>query len=213
MIHFVKQIQYFSHLDVIECSWVALMRFVDKGEGDLDALIDAHTSYINRLAAKALLRVSTRRAHNQEETIMNGVKEAFKLALNFKDTLDALCNYALAEASKLHDTRSRHPVCTNCSGSTRTSHLTLDNPNASQSTQSSSGVHGEVGSPQEQTQEQSDSQQLSAMRERLRHSTSQFQEVVQGLVATLASHSDLDLRFLSCRINFSLFYLVGKARK
>lgn len=113
MIHFVKQLQYFSHLDVIECSWVALMHFVEKGEGDLDALIDAHTSYINRLATKALLRVPMRRAHAQEEeSIMNGVKEAFKLALKFKDTLDALCNYALAEASRLQDTRSRFSVCT-----------------------------------------------------------------------------------------------------
>lgn len=113
MIHFVKQLQYFSHLEVIECSWVILMRFIEKGEGDLDALIDAHTSYINRLATKALLRVHTRRANaHEEESIMEGVKDAFKIALRFKDTLEALCNYALAEASKLHDIRSGSKVCT-----------------------------------------------------------------------------------------------------
>lgn len=101
MIHFVKQIQYFCHLEVIECSWVALMSFVEKGEGDLDALIDAHTSYINRLASKALLRVYSRKGNAQdEEAIMNSVKAAFKIALRFKESLDALCNHALSEASR-----------------------------------------------------------------------------------------------------------------
>lgn len=77
------------------------MSFVDKGEGDLDALIDAHTSYINRLASKALLRVYSRKGNAQdEEAIMNSVKEAFKIALRFKESLDALCNHALSEASR-----------------------------------------------------------------------------------------------------------------
>lgn len=111
MIHFVKQLQYFCHLEVIECSWVVLSSFIEKGEGDLDALIDAHTSYINQLASKALLRAVSRRGDIQEEeTIMNNVKDAFKIALRFKDSLDALCNYALAEASRQSGPRSPDSV-------------------------------------------------------------------------------------------------------
>lgn len=101
MIHVVKQLQYFSHQEVIECSWTALNTFIEKGEGDLDALVDAHTSYVNRLASKALLKAPSRRGDTREEdAIMNNVKEAFKIALRFRDSLDALCNYALAEASR-----------------------------------------------------------------------------------------------------------------
>lgn len=74
---------------------------MNKGEGDLDALIQAHTSYVNRLANKALLRAYSRRSDQQDEDgIMNNVKDAFKISLRFKDSLDALCNYALAEASR-----------------------------------------------------------------------------------------------------------------
>lgn len=58
-----------------------------------------------------------------------------------------------------------------------------------------------------------DPEHLAILRERIRQYTSQFQEVVQCIVASLAAHSDLDLRFLSCRINFSLFYLVGKSKR
>lgn len=87
------------------------MNFVERGEGDLDALIDAHTSYINRLASKALLRVHSRKGNiNEEESIMNSVKEAFKIALRFKETLDALCNYALSEASRQSGPVSRYNV-------------------------------------------------------------------------------------------------------
>lgn len=107
MIHVVKQLQYFSHLEVIECSWSALTSFIEKGEGDLDALVDAHTSYVNRLASKALLKVPSRRGDSREEdAIMASVKDAFKTALRFRDSLDALCNYALAEASRV----SPYPV-------------------------------------------------------------------------------------------------------
>jgi gamma-tubulin complex component 3 len=37
-----------------------------------------------------------------------------------------------------------------------------------------------------------------------------FNELCTTIVQGLATHSDLDLRFLSVRLNFSLFYLTGK---
>lgn len=55
MIHFMRQLQAFSQLEVIECSWKELMEFVAKKEGDLDGLIHAHRVYLDRMVKKILL--------------------------------------------------------------------------------------------------------------------------------------------------------------
>ena len=55
MIHFIRQLQAYCQLEVIECSWKVLEEFVSRREGDLDALIGAHRTYLERLVNKALL--------------------------------------------------------------------------------------------------------------------------------------------------------------
>jgi gamma-tubulin complex component 3 len=40
---------------VIECSWKILIDFLNKKEGDLDAMIEAHSSYLDRMVKKVLL--------------------------------------------------------------------------------------------------------------------------------------------------------------
>lgn len=55
MIHFVRQVQGFSQLEVIAVRWKALMEFTSKKEGDLDQLIDVHRNYLRQVVAKVLL--------------------------------------------------------------------------------------------------------------------------------------------------------------
>ena len=55
MIHFVRQVQAFCHLEVIECQWKKLMEFIDKREGGLEALIAAHRIYVDAVDKKILL--------------------------------------------------------------------------------------------------------------------------------------------------------------
>lgn len=55
MIHFVRQMQAFSQLEVIACRWKVLVEFVAKKEGDLDALIEAHHTYLDLIVKKVLL--------------------------------------------------------------------------------------------------------------------------------------------------------------
>ena len=55
MIHFVRQIQAYCHLEVIECSWKTLTELLAKKEGGLDALIEAHRTYLDKLEKKILL--------------------------------------------------------------------------------------------------------------------------------------------------------------
>ena len=46
----------------------------------------------------------------QDETLMKYTKQAFEAMLGFKDSLDALCNFALAEASRLDSGQDRFKV-------------------------------------------------------------------------------------------------------
>ena len=56
MIQFTRQLQAWCQLDVIECSWKQLVDFLNKKEGDLDAVIEAHQAYLDRIVSKVLLR-------------------------------------------------------------------------------------------------------------------------------------------------------------
>ena len=55
MIHFMRQMQAYCQLEVIECSWKVLLDFLNKKEGDLDAMIEAHRTYLDRMVKKVLL--------------------------------------------------------------------------------------------------------------------------------------------------------------
>jgi gamma-tubulin complex component 3 len=55
MVHFLRQLQAFYQLEVVECSWSVLEDFIEKRTGDLDALIHAHRIYLERLTRKVLL--------------------------------------------------------------------------------------------------------------------------------------------------------------
>ena len=55
MVHFLRQMQAFCQLEVIDCSWAALVEFTDKRKGDLDSLIQAHRTYLDRVVKKILL--------------------------------------------------------------------------------------------------------------------------------------------------------------
>jgi gamma-tubulin complex component 3 len=55
MIHFIRQTQAYCQVEVIECSWEALYQFIQQKKGDLDSLIGAHRSYLDRIVKKILL--------------------------------------------------------------------------------------------------------------------------------------------------------------
>ena len=58
MLHFIRQLQHYSHLEVIDCSWKTLEDFALRKQGDLDSLMEAHRAYLERLINKGLLRGS-----------------------------------------------------------------------------------------------------------------------------------------------------------
>lgn len=55
MIFFIRQLQTYTHLVVIEGCWKELQEFLGKKEGDLDSLIQAHRAYLERMETRAML--------------------------------------------------------------------------------------------------------------------------------------------------------------
>ena len=107
MVHFLRQMQAFCQLEVIECSWQSLVDFTEKREGDLDALIQAHRTYLDRVVRKVLLLSSKRDKEvgrltteggvaglyideKIQEILLNLVREALDFILQFRD---ATVNY------------------------------------------------------------------------------------------------------------------------
>ncbi|KZW04348.1 gamma-tubulin complex, component 3 [Exidia glandulosa HHB12029] len=97
MIHFVRQLQAYCQLEVIECSYKALVDFVQKKEGDLDALIEAHRTYLDRVTKKILL-ISPKAG--KEEYLLGQLREIFEIILQFRDATDAFYGHTLTEAAR-----------------------------------------------------------------------------------------------------------------
>ncbi|KAI0036752.1 gamma-tubulin complex DGRIP91/SPC98 component [Vararia minispora EC-137] len=96
MIHFIRQMEAYSQLEVIDCSWKELVDFINKKEGDLDALIHAHRSYLDRLVKKMLMLSNK---PGREEVVLHQVREAFLTILQFRDAMDHFYNLCLSESS------------------------------------------------------------------------------------------------------------------
>ncbi|PSR90675.1 hypothetical protein PHLCEN_2v4824 [Hermanssonia centrifuga] len=97
MIHFIRQMEAYCQLEVIECSWKILLEFVHKKEGDLDALIEAHRAYLDRMVKKVLL---LNPKAGREENLLNQVRELFSVILQFREATDDFYNYCLSESAR-----------------------------------------------------------------------------------------------------------------
>ncbi|PPQ98542.1 hypothetical protein CVT24_004033 [Panaeolus cyanescens] len=96
MIHFIRQLEAYYRLEVIECSWKAFIDFLNKREGDLDALIDAHKSYLHRITKKVLLHHSK---PGKEELLLRQLNEIFAVILEYRENMDNFYNYCLSRSA------------------------------------------------------------------------------------------------------------------
>lgn len=55
MVHFLSELQAFCQLEAIELAWQDMSELARDRQGDLDALIAVHRSYLKNIMAKALL--------------------------------------------------------------------------------------------------------------------------------------------------------------
>ncbi|BEJ16140.1 hypothetical protein CspHIS471_0507450 [Cutaneotrichosporon sp. HIS471] len=96
MVHFLRNMQAFCQLEVIECSWTALREITDRRDGDLDALISAHRTYLDRVVRKILLL-----GVNKDDSLLRLVQEALGHILAFKAATEDLFKWSLGEATRL----------------------------------------------------------------------------------------------------------------
>ncbi|KAJ6485068.1 gamma-tubulin complex, component 3, partial [Mycena vitilis] len=168
MIHFMRQMQAYCHLEVIECSWKVLLDFLNKKEGDLDAMIEAHRSYLDRVVKKVLL-LSPK--SGKQENILNQVKEVFSTILMFREATDNFYNYCLSESAR------------------RDGQLDAER-----------GVYT-GNEPHAQ-----DPEVLPRLIRQVKEYGGKFSDSAQTIAQQLATHPDLDCRFLGIRLSFSDFY-------
>ncbi|KAL4075878.1 gamma-tubulin complex, component 3 [Scleroderma citrinum] len=97
MVHFIRQMQAYCHVEIIECSWKTLMEFFYEREGDLDAMIEAHRLYLDRMVKKVLLLSSKA---GKEEALLIQVQEIFLTILQFCEATDNFYHYCLSETAR-----------------------------------------------------------------------------------------------------------------
>lgn len=78
MIHFIRQTQAYCQVEVIGCSWEVLNQFIQQKKGDLDSLIDAHRSYLDRIVKKVLLL--THKAGREVNAVTSGMSSSDTIA-------------------------------------------------------------------------------------------------------------------------------------
>ncbi|GAA5993347.1 hypothetical protein JCM10908_001441 [Rhodotorula pacifica] len=103
MIFFVRQVEYYCHLEVVACQWKELEDFVAKKDGDLDKLMEAHRRYITTLVDKALLRAAGRRK-KEVKPLIDQLRDIFKVMLQHKNVADDLFAYAMQYESYARST-------------------------------------------------------------------------------------------------------------
>ncbi|EGF99420.1 uncharacterized protein MELLADRAFT_50714 [Melampsora larici-populina 98AG31] len=167
MIHFIRQLQCYVQLEVIECGWQEFEKRVMLEGGDLDSLVEAHGLYLDRLVSKGML---LNPKAGRENSCLLLAEDCFKVILAFKASIDSLKAYVLSDTSE-SDTR-----------------------NSARSTP----VQGSIPA-------------LDEIRRLISAQAKLFNELVLDLISALTAQPDPDLRFLSVRLNFSLFYLRPKS--
>ncbi|CDO71343.1 hypothetical protein BN946_scf184908.g101 [Trametes cinnabarina] len=178
MIHFIRQVEAYCHLEVIECSWQDLSHFVQKKEGDLDALIENHRAYLDRMVKKVLL-LSPKAG--REENLLNQVRDVFTMVLNFREATDDLYNYCLTESARRDAEKD-----------------------------AARGVYTRMETAEDRRYT---AESLPDILSRVREYGAAFSDRVQAIVQALASHPDLDCRFLGIRLSFSDFYKTKKEQQ
>lgn len=97
MTHFMRQLQGYNQLEVIEYSWQDLQNFFEKRSGDLDVLIAAHKGYLSSLHGKILLRGGKRGA---VDYLASELRANFNTIISFTAASDELATFIADELAR-----------------------------------------------------------------------------------------------------------------
>ncbi|OKL60391.1 hypothetical protein UA08_04035 [Talaromyces atroroseus] len=210
MIHFVCQLQYYILFEVIEASWDQLQAAISKPGCTLDDLIEAHTKYLNSITHKGLLgssstsRTSTAATSSSskqpEESFLSQLHQILKIMLNYKDAVDGLYSFSVAEFTRRQELNAKIE--------TRTAHGQWGVTERDLKT-SSPFLTGQSQNPDLSA----DDHMLSSLQTRLRDLAVDFRARLNILLGDLAYQPDVDMRFLGVVMNFNDVYEPVRRRR
>ena len=222
MIHFVCQLQYYILFEVIEASWDQLQVAVSKPDCTLDGLIEAHTKYLNSITRKGLLgsaRASS--TGHREDDFMQQLHRILKLMLAYKDAVDGLYSFSVAEFTRRQEFNAKIETRTAQGkwGVTEKDDDELHSPNPAtlaSGRRGGRGVDGGTDSPFPAGgafHGDGEDHMLPALRQRLRELSSDFTSKLNVLLGDLAYQPDVDMRFLGVVMNFNDVYHPVKRKR
>ncbi|KAK0552261.1 Microtubule-nucleating Tub4p (gamma-tubulin) complex component [Tilletia horrida] len=97
MTHFIRQLQAYNQLEVIEYSWHDLQAFFAKRQGDLDELIEAHRAFLDALIGKMLMKGGRR---TSASSLIDDVRTNLDTVLAYCSAIDDLAHFINGEAAK-----------------------------------------------------------------------------------------------------------------
>ncbi|CAZ80834.1 unnamed protein product [Tuber melanosporum] len=201
MVHFVNQLQYYILFEVIESSWDTLQTAISKPEATLDDLIEAHAKYLQHITHKGLLGSTSSRSSGKgkragtdgDDTFMTQLHEILKIMLAYKDAVDGLYGYSVAEYTRRQERGQRIE--------TRTKKGEWGIREADEEGEAS----GRGSNPEDMM--------LPSLRQRLKALSGDFQARVVVLLGDLAYQSDMDMRLLGVLLSFNEYYPVVNKRR
>ncbi|KAI9817029.1 MAG: Microtubule-nucleating Tub4p (gamma-tubulin) complex component [Thelocarpon impressellum] len=199
MIHFVCQLQYYILFEVIESSWDELQVATSKPGATLDDLIEAHSRYLKAITHKGLLGGSG--TGRKEDSFLAQLHEILKVMLAYKDAVDGLYSFSVAEYTRRHEFSAKIESRT-AQGKWGVTEADEDEQLRSPSPRgpSASTTTTATNLPGHEDQ------MLPTLRHRLSALSIDFRAKVNVLLGDLAYQPDVDMRFLGVVMNFNDVY-------
>ncbi|KAH9450460.1 hypothetical protein MJO29_014588 [Puccinia striiformis f. sp. tritici] len=206
MIHFIRQLQSYCHLEVIDCGWQEFEKKLcfdqdGNGGGDLDSLIENHSVYLDRLVNKGLL-LSNR--VGKENTCLLLAEDCFKVILAFKDSIDNLYAFGLSKSARL---LSNHQQQSESRHNRRTKYGKMEDSDEEHEQDEDDDDDEDEDEDGEESRNSTAQIQLESIRIQISNHSKRFTELVLDLISALSTQQDSDMKFLAVRLNFSLFYM------
>eukprot|EP00126_Sphaerothecum_destruens_P008335 Sdes_comp20176_c0_seq1m13395 len=176
MFHFLHQVQYYFVFEVLECSWNQLCKQIDTCQ-DLDQLVNSHHQFLNEITNRLLLGPKTSTMLNQLRTIFDLITQYTTLFQDFKSSLQQ-------------------------------ESFTREKFASSQVENSLRGTWGMVESSQasELQRQENFNSLMSGYSNQLTVIHKSFQDMLCRFLSGISNSVDLNLKFLSFRLDFNEFY-------
>jgi gamma-tubulin complex component 3 len=214
MIHFINQLQYYILFEVIEAGWEGLQRAIRKPNATLDTLIGAHTTYLRSITRKGLLG-----GGGAAVDFTAQLHELLKLMLAYRDAVDSLYSYSVAEYSRRQEMAAKIETRTRAGrwGLTEADERSgaMATPSLSSSGKARARATSDAPLPALLSSLANGGERdlLAQLRPRLRTLAIDFRTRVNVLLGDLAHQPDVDMRFLAVVMNFNEVYAPVKRRR